>query len=77
MGAHHEGKPRRYADRWSQPTDMADYANYVKTITQRYKGVIDALRSVERAVAIEAILAHSTSTTATKPGLRHNAITRA
>jgi hypothetical protein len=31
-----------YADRWSQPADMADYANYVKTITQRYKGTIDA-----------------------------------
>jgi hypothetical protein len=31
-----------FADRWSQPADMADYANYVKTITQRYKGTIDA-----------------------------------
>jgi beta-glucosidase/6-phospho-beta-glucosidase/beta-galactosidase len=37
MKESHDG----YADRWSQPTDMADYANYVKTITQRYKGVID------------------------------------
>jgi hypothetical protein len=38
MKESHDG----YADRWSQPTDFADYANYVKTITQRYKGVIDA-----------------------------------
>jgi hypothetical protein len=38
MKESHDG----YADRWSQPSDFADYANYVKTITQRYKGVIDA-----------------------------------
>jgi hypothetical protein len=31
-----------YADRWSEPANLADYANYVKTITSRYKGIIDA-----------------------------------
>jgi hypothetical protein len=38
MKESHDG----YADRWSQPANMADYANYVKTVTQRYQGVIDA-----------------------------------
>jgi hypothetical protein len=38
MKSSHDG----YRDRWSQPTNLDDYANYVKTITGRYKGVIDA-----------------------------------
>ena len=31
-----------YFDRFYQPRDLADYANYVRTVARRYQGVIDA-----------------------------------
>ena len=38
----HEKPHNGYFDRFYQPLDLADFANYVRTVTQRYKdGVID------------------------------------
>ena len=31
-----------YFDKFYQPKNLDDYANYVKTVTERYKGIIDA-----------------------------------
>jgi hypothetical protein len=38
VGKDHSG----YFDCYYQPKDLEDYANYVRTVAQRYKGVIDA-----------------------------------
>ena len=38
VGRDHSG----YFDRYYQPKRLEDYANYVRIVTQRYKGVIDA-----------------------------------
>ncbi len=41
--SYHPGKNHNgYFDRYYQPRRMEDYANYVRTVTERYKGVIDA-----------------------------------
>jgi hypothetical protein len=41
--SHYPGKAHNdYFDRFYQPRKLEDYANYVKVVTQRYKGVIDA-----------------------------------
>lgn len=38
VGKDHNG----YFDKFYQPKNLDDYANYVKTVTERYKGIIDA-----------------------------------
>ncbi len=41
--SHHPGyHVNGYFDRFYQPRDLADYANYVRTVAARYKGVIHA-----------------------------------
>jgi len=41
--SHYPGKAHDgYFDRFYQPRKLEDYANYVKVVTQRYKGAIDA-----------------------------------
>jgi len=41
--SHYPGKPASgYFDKFYQPKSLTDYANYVRTVTTRYKGVIHA-----------------------------------
>lgn len=43
LWANYQGTPRNgYFDRYVEPKDLSQFANYVKVVTTRYKGLIDA-----------------------------------